>query len=170
MILFFLILAQIPSFTLQDVNKNEVVLDSLLVKGPVVIDFWATWCKPCMKSLDFFKKLGEEFDSVTFIGINEDGPRSRKKVPLIIKSHKWDFLILYDNNKKAMKLLQVQAIPHLFVIGKGREILYQHMGFKKKHEKILFEKLKSLFEPEASEESEASKESKISEESESKSK
>ncbi len=156
MILFFLILAKVSSFTLEDIDKNEVVLDSLLKKGPVIIDFWATWCKPCIKSLDTFKKLGEEFDSVTFIGINEDGPRSRKKAPLIVKSHKWDFLILYDNNRKAMKLFQVQAIPHLFVIGKGGEILYQRVGFKKKHEKVLFKKLKSLFE--TSEESESESE------------
>ena len=60
-----------------------------------------------------------------------------------------------------MKLFQIRAIPHSFIIGKGRKILYHHRGFKKKDEEILRKKLKSLLktvptqdDPEKSEESE----------------
>jgi peroxiredoxin len=133
-----------PPFTLSDLKGNEVSLDSLLTQGPVVLGFWATWCKPCIKELDFWRKLRHEFDSITFVGINEDGPRSRKKVPIIVKSHNWKFLVLFDDNKKVMKLYQVKAIPHTFIIGKGRKILFQHIGFTKKYEKSLYQKLSLL--------------------------
>lgn len=143
MLLFFLVLGQAPSFALPDLEGNEVVLDSLLTRGIVVVDFWATWCKPCLKELDFWKKLSQEFDSVTFVAINVDGPQTQRKVPLLVKSHEWDFVILLDD-KKIQSLYQVKAIPYTFIIGKDREILYQHVGFSKKEEEILRNKLASL--------------------------
>ena len=144
MILLFLILSQAPSFTLKDLDNNEVVLDSLLKKGPVVLEFWATWCKYCIKQLNSFKELNEKFENVTFVGINEDGPRTQRKVPLVVKSWEWEFLILYDDNQKILKLFQVQALPHTFIIGKNREILYQHIGYRKKDEEQIAKKLLSI--------------------------
>lgn len=153
MILFFLILAQAPSFTLEALDKNEVVLDSLLKKGPVVLGFWATWCKYCVKELGTFEKLNKEFgvcpdtervESVTFVAINEDGPRTQRRVPIMVKSRGWNFLILYDNDRAVMRLFQVRALPHTFIIGKGREILYQHIGFRKKDDEVLRKELQSL--------------------------
>jgi thiol-disulfide isomerase/thioredoxin len=161
MILFFLIIAQAPSFTLLDMNRKEVALDSLLKNGPVVIDFWATWCKPCMKGLDSWNELIGDFEEIAFVAINEDGPRTQRKVPLTVRSHKWEFVILLDDNQKVMKLFQVRAIPHVFVIGKEREILYEHMGFSKKDEELFRKKLELIlaaYEP--SEEQEASEEEK----------
>jgi thiol-disulfide isomerase/thioredoxin len=159
MILFFLIIAQAPSFTLLDMDRKEVVLDSLLMNGPVAIDFWATWCKPCMKGLDSWNGLLKDFEKITFVGINEDGPRTRRKVPLTVASHKWKFMILLDDNQKVMKLFQVRAIPHAFVIGKDREILYEHIGFKKTDEELFRKKLELILqEYETSEENDPGKE------------
>lgn len=146
MILLFLILAQAPSFSLKDLDRNEVVLDSLLNKGPVVVEFWATWCKACVKQMDAFNKIIERFEGVTFIGITEDGPRTQRKVSLMVKSRKWKQLILYDNNQKVMKLFQVKAIPQTFIIGKNKKILYRHIGYKKKDVELFVKKLSSIFE------------------------
>lgn len=145
MILLFLLLAQAPSFNLLDLDKDEVFLDSLLTKGPVVLSFWATWCKPCLKELDAFNELELEFDSVTFVAINEDGPRTQKKVPSFVKSRGWDsLLILIDSNRKAIELFQVEAIPHTFIIDTERNILYHHIGYRKGDEETVREKLLAI--------------------------
>ncbi|MBI4722627.1 MAG: TlpA family protein disulfide reductase [Candidatus Stahlbacteria bacterium] len=153
-ILLFLILTQhnselsyAPNFSLRSLDNDIVVLDSLTSKGIVVVEFWATWCKCCVQELDVWKKLSKEFKDVTFVAINEDGPRTRAKVPLMVKAHKWEFLILYDENKKVMTQFQVQPIPHTFIVGKNRELLYQHIGFAKKDEEILRQKLKNMLPP-----------------------
>lgn len=140
----FLICAQAPSFTLTSVEGEKVILDSLLKKGPVVIDFWGTWCKPCIKSLDTFNEIMEDFENVTFLGINENSPYSYNEAKAIVKLHKWNFPVLFDENKKVMEALQVKTIPHAFIIGRGREILYQHVGYKKGDEEGIIKKLSEL--------------------------
>ena len=140
-------LSYTPNFSLRSLNNEMVVLDSLTSKGIVIVGFWATWCKSCVQELDAWKKLSKEFKDITFVAINEDGPRTRVKVPLMVKAHKWEFLILYDEDKKVMTQFQVQPIPHTFIISRDRELLYQHIGFAKKDEEILRHKLKSMLPP-----------------------
>lgn len=124
------------------------MLDSLVNRGLVVIEFWATWCKPCIRELDTFKKLNKEVSpqDVTFVGINIDETRTRRNVPLMVKSRGWDFLILYDDDQKVAKLFQVQVIPCTFIIGKNREILYHCIGFRKGDEELLYKEIQSVIE------------------------
>lgn len=146
----FLFSIVIANFTLKDINSKDVTLDSLLVKGPVVLEFWATYCTPCVKQLNCFNIMKAEFDTstaipesikISFVGIAEDGPGSRKNVIPVVKEKKWNFIIVYDDNKKMMKAYQVDAIPQTFVIGKNREVVYHHVGYKKGDEKIIREKV-----------------------------
>jgi len=145
-ILSFLIGIIASNYTLKDINGKNVTLDSLLTKGPVLMEFWATWCKPCMKQLDCFKKIKTETDSlkiggdsiiVSFVGIAEDGPSSKKNVIPVVKKQGWNFVILYDENKMVQQKYQVDAIPQSFLLGKNREIIYHHVGYKKGDEVVL---------------------------------
>ena len=64
--------SSITPFTFKTLNNEIVHLDSLLQKGPVLITFWAMWCKPCKEELHALSKVSSEFpfDSVTIVSVN----------------------------------------------------------------------------------------------------
>jgi thiol-disulfide isomerase/thioredoxin len=52
---------QMPDFRLPDMNDKNVSLESLLEKGPVLIDFWADYCKPCKEAMPHLNTLAEKY-------------------------------------------------------------------------------------------------------------
>jgi len=77
-----------PSFALKNLKGEPVVLENYRGQA-VLLDFWATWCKPCVKSMPALQKLHEQFAakgfSVAGISTDENG---RKAVEPFIKKHK----------------------------------------------------------------------------------
>ncbi|MFH0734857.1 MAG: TlpA disulfide reductase family protein [bacterium] len=135
-----------PNFILDDINGRKIELIELLNKGPIVISFWATWCKPCMDELKEYKKVQEELNNnnITFIAISIDDEKSISKVKPFIKSNNFNFLTLLDPNKDAARKYSVQTIPYTFILDKTGQIVYNHLGFKKGDELKLKAKLIEL--------------------------
>ncbi|MBD3289233.1 redoxin domain-containing protein, partial [candidate division KSB1 bacterium] len=82
-------------FKLPNLKNEQVQFSDFLNKGPVVLDFWATWCKPCHKAFPKFNDLYEKYheQGLEIIGINEDGPRSQAKIKPFVRSLKIKFPI-----------------------------------------------------------------------------
>ncbi len=134
-----------PDFTLENIDGDDVSLEQMLGEKPVVITFWATWCKPCVKELKAFKPIYEEMkDDFHFIAINEDGPRSRGKVKPFAKKEGFEYTILYDNNGEVKMKAGVSDIPHFFLLDKSGNIVYKHPGYKTGDEKESVEAIKDL--------------------------
>ena len=112
----------------------------------IVLDFWATWCKPCIKALPKIEALAKEFEenSVKFIGVNGDSPRNIAKVKPFVKTHGISYPVILDTNQEIMSELLVNAFPTLIIINREGEILYTHKGFSNGDEKIIRSKLKEL--------------------------
>ena len=53
---------KVRDFRARDLNGKFVQLQKLLEKGPVLLDFWALWCVPCMKELPFIQKIGKKYE------------------------------------------------------------------------------------------------------------
>lgn len=138
-----------PSFTLRDINNHAVSLDSLLGKGPIVIDFWATWCKPCLKELDTVNEIYKKYHEKGFevLAINHDEPRNVAKVKPFAKSRRWTFPVLLDTEGKVRRLYQVKAMPASFILDKEGRIRFTHLGFKTGDEVSLEEEIVSLLDP-----------------------
>ena len=135
-----------PVFSLKDLNRKEVSLEDLLGKGPIVIDFWATWCKPCVKSLDHMRDIYKELKEkgLEIVAINEDDPRNVSKVKPMASSHRWDFIILLDTNKDVKRLYHVSAYPTTFVLDHDGNVKYRHLGYTPGSEKELKEEIEGL--------------------------
>lgn len=142
------IAADAPGFTLEDVDGNVVNLDSLLTKGPVLMSFWALWCKMCIKELDALRPYADEFDSlnITLLAISQDKSRSVPKVKPFATSHKWAYQVVLDPENVMRELYNVQAMPTFFIIDQNKKIIFTHQGYKPGDEEVIVAKVKELYE------------------------
>lgn len=104
-----------------------------------VIDFWATWCKPCIKSIPKLVEMSDELSSegVQFIGVSVDGPRNLNKVKPFSKSLGIDYPVLLDTDNSVMARVGVRAVPSLIVVNSDDEIVYFHEGYGPGEEQMI---------------------------------
>lgn len=138
----------VPNFRLKNLDNRTVSFNQIKGENLTIIDFWATWCKPCVKSIPEFVKMDEEFedDQVKFIGISVDGPRNKAKVKPFIKSLGVDYPILRDSDSSVMARLRVTAVPTMLIVNSENEILYFHEGYKSGEEVEIRNKILELLE------------------------
>ena len=114
---------------------------------PMIINFWATWCKPCKKELDAISENYAQWQKETgvkLIAIAVDDSRSSSKVGTDAKSHGWDYEVYIDENQDFKRAMNVNNPPHTFIVdGKGN-IVWQHNGYLEGDEEHLFEILKKV--------------------------
>lgn len=139
---------EVPNFRLKNLDNRSVSYNQIKGENLTVIDFWATWCKPCVKSIPEFVKIDKEFDNneVQFIGISIDGPRNRAKVKPFIKSLGVDYPILRDSDSSVMARLRVTAVPTLLIVNSDNKIVYFHEGYTSGEEVEIKEKILELLE------------------------
>ena len=119
-----------PDFNLPAPNGKRINLSALLKKGPVLLDFWATWCKPCIKGMPKLEEIHAQYADrgLTVLGINEDGPRGQNRIRPFLKGRKITFAIAIDADGSVMKRLQVRALPTTLLIAPNGEIVLRQAG------------------------------------------
>ena len=128
-----------PEFTLQNLEGEDVSLSGLLEDGPVIVDFWATWCKPCIKA---FPDLQEIFDNyrncgLKVVAISIDGPKSMSRVGSVIKSKGNTFEVLLDPAQKVARKFHVTSVPRTVLIDTDGNVAYAVTGYRpKNHEEL----------------------------------
>jgi thiol-disulfide isomerase/thioredoxin len=122
-----------PDWTLESTGGEKVSFHEQLARGPVVVSFWATWCKPCLKELPHLDRLAAAFaGQVTVLAVSTDASKSVAKVAPFIQAQGYrNLTVLLDPGAELQNLLQVgSVVPFLVVFDQqGREI-YRHLGYK----------------------------------------
>lgn len=116
------------NFTLASLGGGEFTLADHLGKV-VVVDFWATWCPPCVAGLPVVSAVTKELESkgVVFIAVDLDEPAA--KVQSFMDKKNWDFPVALDPGGKTATAYGVTGIPHSLVIDKKGVIRHVHIGF-----------------------------------------
>ena len=121
----------IPDLKVRLLNGSSITLHQLSQDGPLLIDFWATWCVPCKKVMKYLNQYHEEYaeDNFKVLMINTDTPRSLGKVRGFIKSQDYSFNVGMDPNKVLSKKLNGMIMPTLILVDKGGIIKWRHQGY-----------------------------------------
>ena len=119
-----------PRFTLRNLKGNLEGLDDHLGKV-IIVNFWATWCTPCVKEMPSFENLYRRFRSkgLTILAVSLD-KSSSSKVQEFADKYKLSFPVLLDTDGVAEKLYPSFAIPFTYVVDKQGRVVARVDGGK----------------------------------------
>ncbi len=139
---------KLPSVELKTVDGKKINTTEINNNGkPIIIDFWATWCKPCIMELN---AIAEKYDDwknetgVVLYAISIDDTKSMNRVAPLVNSKGWDFTVLLDPNSDFKRAMNVINIPHTFILDGNGNIVYQHTTYAEGDENKLYEIIKKL--------------------------
>ena len=116
-----------PDFTFTDLVTGRTMKLSDLRDKPVYLNFWATWCPPCVKELPHIQSKYEQYkDRIHFLAISVD---SEQEAPAqFISSKGYTFTVGYGNEREISRAYNIEAIPASYIIGTDGTIKAQIVG------------------------------------------
>ena len=155
-VLFFRILladdtelgSTIPNLKIKLLNGNTTTIHEMVEEGPLMIDFWATWCVPCKRVMKYLDQYHQDYEEQGFkvLMINQDTPRSLGKVKSYVVSQDYQFYVGLDPNKTIAKKLNGMVMPTLILVDKGGEVKWRHQGYIAGEEVEINNQIKLLLE------------------------
>ncbi|MEE9406879.1 MAG: TlpA disulfide reductase family protein [Polaribacter sp.] len=115
-------------------NKNVTSKIFYNFEKPIIIDYWATYCKPCIQKLDDLKDVYKEWQDrygLQIIVISIDKKSKRKQALKIIEKHNWPFQFYFDHNKELLKKLSdINLVPLSFILDGKFNVVKTFSGAK----------------------------------------
>jgi thiol-disulfide isomerase/thioredoxin len=140
--------SKLPSVKLKTVKGLPFSSDSIVNNGkPVIISFWATWCKPCVRELTTISEVYDDWvaeTGVKLFAISVDDSRSTALVGPMINGKGWDFTVLLDQNSDFKRAMNVGPIPHTFLLDGTGKVVFQHTSFAEGDELGLIDMVRKL--------------------------
>ncbi len=130
-----------PNFRAVDLSGEKVVLEDFLGRGPVLVQFWATWCKPCLKEMPYIQRMHEKYGErgLTVLSVATDSPKTQSRVKREVRGKKFTFRVLLDPAEELLRKLQGRTVPYVVVIDAEGSYRYRHSKYRPGDEKKLEE-------------------------------
>ena len=118
-----------PAFALPSRDGTPVALAEH-AGSVVLVDFWASWCGPCLQSMPFLDGLQKAHaaEGLVVVGVNLDEVRA--EADTFLAAHPVDFRIVFDAAGDVPKRYGVRAMPSSYVIGRDGTVRAVHLGFR----------------------------------------
>jgi thiol-disulfide isomerase/thioredoxin len=96
----------------------------------VIVDFWASWCKPCRQSIPWLNAMRERYgaNGLTIIGVNVDAARA--DADRFLRDVPIDFEIVFDPKGDLAKQFKVQGMPSSYLFDRAGKLVDTHLGFR----------------------------------------
>lgn len=139
---------EVPAIQIKDMQGNLVNASTFENEGkPIVLSFWATWCKPCVRELNAINDMYYDWQDETgvkVIAISIDDTRQSAKVRPFVTGQGWEYEVYLDENSELRRALNVNNIPHTFLLDGEGKIVWQHNGYLPGDEDHLYELVQQL--------------------------
>ncbi|MCD6111749.1 MAG: TlpA family protein disulfide reductase [Bacteroidales bacterium] len=141
-------LRKLPSVDLKTLEGETINTKDLKNNGnPIIISFWALWCKNCVKELNAINDVYDDWKDETgvkIIAVSIDNSRSSSKVLPFVESNDWDYEVLLDVNSDFKRAMNVITVPHTFILNGKGEIVWQHNSYVEGSEEKYLEIVKKI--------------------------
>ena len=146
----YLALAQIPSVDVKTLEGGIINTSEFKNDGnPIVISFWATWCKPCKQELENIQEVYDDWreeTNVKLIAISIDDARNTSKIKPLVNAKGWEYEVYQDSNREFATKMGVNPIPHTFLLNGDKKIVWDHVTYSDGDEEELYEKILEILE------------------------
>ena len=140
--------SKLPAVTLKSMDGKTVSTDTLSNNGkPIIIDFFATWCKSCNRELTAISEVYEDWQEETgvkLIAVSIDQAQNINKEKPLVDNHGWPYEVLPDPNSDFKRALGIQMIPYVLIVDGDGNIVYKHNGYTEGAEEELIQKVREL--------------------------
>ncbi|MGA0817325.1 MAG: TlpA family protein disulfide reductase [Schleiferiaceae bacterium] len=138
----------LPHVQVSQLDGSKVELSQLRVEGkPMIVSFWATWCKPCINELNAmaenYEDLVEE-TGVTLVAVSIDDSRTSPKVAPFVSGQGWDYTVVLDPNSDLRRAMGVNNVPHTFLLNGAGEVVWQANKYVPGEEEVLVAEVRKL--------------------------
>lgn len=159
----YLILLFVSLFSIVNAQDKERVMPSVNVKTldgktfntssisndgkPIVMSFWATWCSPCKAELNAIAEVYADWQKETgvkLIAVSIDDVRNADKVAPYVNGKNWEYEVYLDTNSDFKRAMNVNTVPHTFLINNKGEIVWQQNASQPGDEEKIYELVKKL--------------------------
>ncbi len=140
--------SQLPSVTVTSLEGKKVDMSKVTNAGkPIIVNFWATWCAPCKRELNAIAEVYDDWQAKTgvkLIAVSIDDARSMARVAPYVSGQGWEYDVYLDPNGDLKRAMNVQNVPHTFLLDGSGKVVWQHNVYNPGDENELFAKVKEL--------------------------
>jgi thiol-disulfide isomerase/thioredoxin len=135
---------QAPGFTLSQLGGGKVDLASHEGENIVILDFWATWCGPCVKAMPIVEKVADEYADQGVVLYAVNLRESKDKIRGFLDEHELDVNVLLDKDGRVAQKYQASSIPQTVIIDTDGSVQAVHVGLLPDLESKLSSELEQL--------------------------